>query len=518
METSAPDTTAADGEVATTEAAGEDSVVNAVQEALEAMLSKHNLVRDQFLAGNMNPQMYIPISVLLAHEKLGSVGATEASVIAAATRSTRLGIDDHQSMVRPLLKSKRNVVILRDIPSDATEHDIRELFVGAPHAELIVSVKPEVNNTWFVKFKLDEGTQDVVLWLRSQKFRGQPVNAAIKSEHFLRSFFPLQLAGPPMPPMGYQGLPRPPMDFGGAPPPPPIQDYSGMGWPGMNGGEAMAFAGKGMAGKPGMPPPPPPQYFGPQLPGFWQPWGARLQPPPLVFLDATTPASASMPVVAQQASPMGPEILDNVTGAHTEEGKGKMAKGMEKGKGKEWGKGGKWGEEMGKGGKWGDEKGYRGKPGDEVYGKGKFGDDKGGKGKWADDKGGKGKAPWGAWAKTNAEPEPQADKGARRKGGRSGGSDSEGGGTSGGKGKAKWVVRSSAPAEDSQEAATSLPNSGANATTYKHDFRKYDRSQFDEVSRELHSETLVAPESVSALSSEIPIFRDSPTLELAAAA
>merc|ERR1719507_2280774 len=116
----------------------------------------------------------------------------------------------------------------------------------------------------------------------------------------------------------------------------------------MNGGEAaMSFAGKGMGGKPGMPPPPPPpQYFGPQLPGFWQPWGARLQPPPLAFLDATTPASASMPVVAQQASPMGPEILDNLTSAPTEE---KRALHM-LGKGKEFGKGGKWS----------DEKGYRG--------------------------------------------------------------------------------------------------------------------------------------------------------------
>merc|ERR1719230_1695784 len=109
-------------------------------------------------------------------------------------------------MVRPLLKSKRNVVILRDIPSDVTEHDIRELFVGAPHAEMIVSVKPEVNNTWFVKFKLDEGTQDVVLWLRGQKFQGKAVNASIKSEHFLRSFFPLHMPNNP-PPDAQMGFP-----------------------------------------------------------------------------------------------------------------------------------------------------------------------------------------------------------------------------------------------------------------------------------------------------------------------
>ena len=69
-----------------------------------------------------------------------------------------------------------------------------------------------MNNTWFVKFNVDDGAQDVVLWLRSQSFKvgasvfmvlpfvppappspckGKPLNAAIKSEHFLRSFFPV---------------------------------------------------------------------------------------------------------------------------------------------------------------------------------------------------------------------------------------------------------------------------------------------------------------------------------------
>merc|ERR1711924_221912 len=61
-----------------------------VQKTLEGLLSKKNLVRDQFLAGNMNPQRYIPIGVLVAHEKLAAVGATEELVIGAATASTRL--------------------------------------------------------------------------------------------------------------------------------------------------------------------------------------------------------------------------------------------------------------------------------------------------------------------------------------------------------------------------------------------------------------------------------------------
>merc|ERR1719174_139587 len=105
------------------------------QEALESLLSKKNLVKDQFLAGNMNPQMYIPIRVLMAHEKIAALGATEEQIAKAATASTRLGIDDAKSMVRPLLKSKRNVIILRDMPDNTTEEEVKALFSGGPHAE-----------------------------------------------------------------------------------------------------------------------------------------------------------------------------------------------------------------------------------------------------------------------------------------------------------------------------------------------------------------------------------------------
>lgn len=253
------------------------STTSPVQETLEVLLSKKNLVCDQFLAGSMNPQMYIPISTLLAHGRLEHIGATEEDVVAAATRSTRLGIDESRTMVRPLLKSKRNIIIMRDVPEGTTESEMRELFSEAPHADRLKDMKPEVNNTWFVKFNLDEGTQDVVLWLRSQKLKGKPVNAAIKSEHFLRSFFPLQL-----PNQGMPQVPYPPMNgnydgIGWADVPQQNQGMGGMGMPGDG------FSGPGAGGliMPMMQAGPP-LPSGPQPPGFWQPWGARDQPAALM--------------------------------------------------------------------------------------------------------------------------------------------------------------------------------------------------------------------------------------------
>ena len=83
-----------------------DDAITAVQEVLESMMSKENLVRDQFLARNMNAQMDMSIPILLSHAKLADVGATPELVVAAATRSARLRIDDAQRMVRPTQPSR----------------------------------------------------------------------------------------------------------------------------------------------------------------------------------------------------------------------------------------------------------------------------------------------------------------------------------------------------------------------------------------------------------------------------
>eukprot|EP00746_Dinoflagellata_sp_MGD_P077148 gnl/MRDRNA2_/MRDRNA2_30988_c0_seq1.p1 gnl/MRDRNA2_/MRDRNA2_30988_c0~~gnl/MRDRNA2_/MRDRNA2_30988_c0_seq1.p1 ORF type:complete len:416 (-),score=94.33 gnl/MRDRNA2_/MRDRNA2_30988_c0_seq1:17-1081(-) len=256
--------------------------------------------------------------------------------MAAADKSAKLGIDEGRLMIRPLLKSKRNIIILRDIPDGTTEDEIRGIFDDAPHKDKLVSVKPEVNNTWFVKFDLDEGTKDVVSWLRSQKFKGNTCSAAIKSEHFLRSFFPLNLAGGVQ--MGQKGGmpgampgPMPGMDGGYmmGPPGPPAQagkgsrkgkgnDMNGWGQQGSWGGgkgEGSWGGGKGAGkgagkGKGG---------WGIQPPGYWQPWGVKK--------SGAMMGGADMPVVVNQAANLSPDIFDNTgsMGIGKSEGKGKKA-------------------------------------------------------------------------------------------------------------------------------------------------------------------------------------------------
>ncbi|CAJ1368610.1 unnamed protein product [Effrenium voratum] len=78
-------------------------------------------------------------------------------------------------------------------PAAAREGDeLHELFDRCPAGEKLKTIKPDVNSTAFVTFEDDSAAQDAALWLRSQKLRDCPVKCSIKSEQFLRSFFPMQ--------------------------------------------------------------------------------------------------------------------------------------------------------------------------------------------------------------------------------------------------------------------------------------------------------------------------------------
>jgi hypothetical protein len=243
----------------------------------------------------------VPIATVIKALSAKAITADETTVKAAVEKSADLSLDETKMMVKPLLKSKRDTIILREIPDDATEADIRELVGAGPKGDAIAAVTAEVNQTWFVKMETEEACQDIAWWLRSQKFRGAPVKVAIKSEHYLRSFFQA--------PAG-SALPADSMKGG--------MDMKGKG--GMPGMPAMFPAAAMMQG--GMFPP-------------WMAKGAGKGP---------IESGPTMPVVANQAN-LPHNIFDNVGRGRGKGGFGGKEKGAggteQKGKGKGKGKKGK---------------------------------------------------------------------------------------------------------------------------------------------------------------------------------
>jgi len=181
---------------------------DAIRQRLEELLGKQNLAEDAFILQNMNAQMYIPLTVLAQHHSLCILGEVDVVTSIAkelAQNSEKFALDEDGTMIRPVLKPRRNTLILRDLPDDFPEDELKELFNSCPVSESFCSLKPDVNNTAFASFETDEAAQSAALWLRSQKLQGSEIKCAIKSEQFVRSFFPAS-PGPSMQayPMSHQ--------------------------------------------------------------------------------------------------------------------------------------------------------------------------------------------------------------------------------------------------------------------------------------------------------------------------
>lgn len=178
----------------------EEPLIDTLQKRLEELLSKPNLEKDAYIQQHMNAQMYIPLAIVARHTSICVLGDDKIIIETAkeaAKRSDKFSVDDDGLMVRPLLKPRRNTLILHDLPEVFPEEELKALFNSSPESEAFQSLKPDVNNTAFVSFKTDDAAQNCALWLRSQKLQGNEIKCAMKAEHFVRSFFPATGSGAP---------------------------------------------------------------------------------------------------------------------------------------------------------------------------------------------------------------------------------------------------------------------------------------------------------------------------------
>mmetsp|Transcript_44555 Transcript_44555/g.117742 ORF Transcript_44555/g.117742 Transcript_44555/m.117742 type:complete len:632 (+) Transcript_44555:152-2047(+) len=232
------------------ELSGEE-LISKMQGVIEELLSKTSLEEDAFIKEHMSANMCVPICVLAGHRNIQCLGkgADVANLLIAAKRSDLLVVNEEDMLIKPRMKTRRNTLILHDLPEGIPEEELRELFKGAPGEDKLESVKPDVNRTAYVTFETDEDAQNVALWLRSQKLRGSMVKVAMKSQNFVRSFFPASI-----PPPVAAALSSPPMGpVGKGMMPPWMQPNPGKGkqamWPGY--GPAIpwqGYDGKGYEG------------------------------------------------------------------------------------------------------------------------------------------------------------------------------------------------------------------------------------------------------------------------------
>lgn len=187
------------------------ALLESVKKQVEYYFSKENLSQDPFLQSQMDAQMSVPISVIMKFSKMKQLTSDE-NVVRRALQDSSVTIVNNRIKAN-IKASTRSTIILRDVPADTTEEEIREVF-NYEGARPIVSLRSDIGGTWFVNFEGEEDAKTSLLDLRMKKrtLKGESVKARIKTEQVVRSFFPVNVVPPPapiigIPPGGFPGVP-----------------------------------------------------------------------------------------------------------------------------------------------------------------------------------------------------------------------------------------------------------------------------------------------------------------------
>jgi la-related protein 4 len=220
-----------------------EALKEAVRKQVEFYFSKDNLVNDPFLIKLMDSNQSAAISDIMKFAKLSALTAEETVVRESLVGSTVVVILGDR--IKAVAKAgNRATIILREIPSDVPESEVRAIF-DFESCKSIHSVRSDVGDTWFVVMESEEDAKDTILDLKLKKrvFRGASVKCRLKSEQSIpRSFYPAPSGGSPgkgpvapgmnMGGMNMGGQQRFPYNNGGMPAPPMMQGgMMGNGFP-----------------------------------------------------------------------------------------------------------------------------------------------------------------------------------------------------------------------------------------------------------------------------------------------
>jgi len=175
-----------------------------------------------------------PISDLYKLKLVQLQKPDEDTLLSAIKESKKLNLTATGDKVRANIGQGRTILILRDLPRDTQYEHIKSLLESEELTSKLESrvkeIRPELNDTWFVRFASQEDCMNAFFWLQSNgKINGSKVKCRVKSVLQASSYNPGSNSGPNTNPYADQ-------PFRGYPP----NMYGGYG-PGFNMG--MQFGG-----------------------------------------------------------------------------------------------------------------------------------------------------------------------------------------------------------------------------------------------------------------------------------
>lgn len=168
-------------------------MISSLVELISNLFTKNNLESDQYLIANTNSNGAVPIEIILHSPKILNI-CQDADTIRYALKECK-NISISEDGIRAIIKPEQNTLILRDISSTTSADDIMSIFsnllvtdVDCPQAQ---SVRPDMNDTWFITFSTEVDARIALETLRARNthFNDKPVRARLKTESLNKSYY-----------------------------------------------------------------------------------------------------------------------------------------------------------------------------------------------------------------------------------------------------------------------------------------------------------------------------------------
>lgn len=194
-----------------------------LRKQLEYYFSKDNLINDLYLQSQMDQENYVLISTI-ANFKLVKRLTNDLQLITSVFKEIpSVEVDSSEQKVRSTDPSthanhrKRCIIILRNVPIDATEEEISQLFdqcspeTGHP-VEYERVLGSNETDCWYVTFNDEDQAQHAFLYLTRENLsiRGQKILARMKARLWQKGSQPSNASSQPiMPPVASTPYPPP---------------------------------------------------------------------------------------------------------------------------------------------------------------------------------------------------------------------------------------------------------------------------------------------------------------------
>ncbi len=163
-------------------------IKQALQRVLQETFDRELLAKldkDSYIAGVLVSNFGVPFDALLQAPRVKEITTNAALIKQVVVYENDFCFLDRDSCVRPWTKPEATTLMLRDIPSSTTNEEIAAIFGNTEKGTCAtpVTVRAEMNDTWFVTFATEGLCKDALFALTSQRreFNGKRISARLKT-------------------------------------------------------------------------------------------------------------------------------------------------------------------------------------------------------------------------------------------------------------------------------------------------------------------------------------------------